>query len=290
MLIRVGQDRAIFAYRMWRDPPGVRVLDRHGRETHFDLASRSANFKRAPDGALLLKHDQGVAVVDPERQFAMRELREVALAEGAGKWSASFSDILVAPAEGFFARFEASREELNLDPETGITDAVLLPDGEHVALLIHRSPDLVVFNPVTHTIRRVPIGARYAVSHGLVRSGALWFRSYDTLCRFDPETFTIKASEVLQPQFYSPDTKSMSSGFVGVPRFSEALSGWMVPRPYSGDILVISETTLAPVSRIPCGGRPYDAIEFDDGALLVLDHPFDVVRSAHVRDVRPLQA
>lgn len=64
---------------------------------------------------------------------------------------------------------------------------------------------------------------------------------------------------------------------------AQSLSNWLVPGPYSGGILVVSGESLSPVSRITTGG-PYNAVEFDDGSLLVLDHPFDVVRSAHVSD------
>ena len=285
MLLRIDNDRAIFSGHLYRDPPGVRVLDRHGRETRFDLGGRFANFRQAPDGALLLRHDAGVAIVDPHSQFAMRELNETELADDEASWSVSFLDALVDPQRGCFAGFELDDAALSHDPETGPSNALLMSDRRSLAITIHKTSHVAIFDPVARTTKLLPLTAGHGgASNAIVVGNDLWFVCYDRFCCLDLTTGAFRASEVLQPQFYDPESRFMTSGFVGVPRFSQSLSNWLVPRPYSGDILVVSGESLSPVSRITTGGRPYDAVEFDDGSLLVLDHPFDVVRSAHVSE------
>lgn len=285
MLLRIDNDRVIFSRRMHRDPPGVRVLDRHGRETRFDLGGRFANFRQATDGSLLLRHDTGVAIVDPDSQFTMSDLDETELADNEVNWSISFVDALVDTQRGCFARFELNDAALSHDPETGPTDALLMPDRRSLAITIHKTSHVAIFDPFGRTTRLLPFPVGHGgASNAVVIGSNLWFICYDRFCHLNLSTGAVRASEVLQPQFYDAQNRLMMSGFVGVPRFSESLSNWLLPRPYSGDILIISGESLAPVSRIATGGRPYDAVEFDDGSLLVLDHPFDVVRSAHVRD------
>ena len=285
MLLRIDDDRVIFRGRRYREPPGVRVLDRHGREMHFDLGGRSANFRLAPDGTLLLRHETGVAIVDPGSHFAMRELIETELADDEASWSVSFFDALVGTQRGCFARFELDDVALSHDPETGPTDAVLTPDHRRVAVTIHKTAHVAIFDPVARSTELLPLTAGYSgASNAVVVGNDFWFICYDRFCCLDLGTGAFRASEVLQPQFYDAQHRLNTSGFVGVPRFSKLLSNWLLPRPFSGDILIMSGESLKPVSRIATGGRPYDAVEFDDGSLLILDHPFDVVRSAHVRD------
>jgi len=289
MLLRIDNDRVIFSGRTYRDPPGVRVLDRHGRETCFDLGGRFANFRQAPDGALLLRHDTGVAIVDPGSQFTMRELNETELADDEASWSVSFFDALVDTQRGRFARFELDDAALSHHPETGPTSALLMSDRRSLVITIHKTAHVAIFDPVARTTKLLPFTvSNRGASNAAVVGSDLWFICYDRFCCLDLGTGAFRASEVLQPQFSDAEDRLNTSGFVGVPRYSKSLSNWLLPRPYSGDILIMSGESLTPVSRIATGGRPYDAVEFDDGSLLVLDHPFDVVRSAHVRDAVPI--
>jgi hypothetical protein len=289
MLLRIDNDRVIFSGRTFRDPSGVRVLDRHGRETRFDLGGRFANFRQAPDGALLLRHDTGVAIVDTGSQFTMRELNETELADDEASWSVSFFDALVDTQRGRFARFELDDAALSHHPETGPTSALLMSDRRSLVITIHKTAHVAIFDPVARTTKLLPFTViNRGASNAVVVGSDLWFICYDRFCCLDLGTGAFRASEVLQPQFSDAEDRLNTSGFVGVPRYSKSLSNWLLPRPYSGDILIMSGESLTPVSRIATGGRPYDAVEFDDGSLLVLDHPFDVVRSAHVSDAVPI--
>lgn len=290
MLLRIDNERVIFSVRRtYNGPAGAFVIDRYGRETHFDLGGRFANFRQAPDGELLLRHDAGIAIVDPWSKFAMRELKEIDLSNNEASWSVSFFDALVDPKGGCFARFELDDEALSHDPETGPTNALLMSDRRSLAITIHKTSHVAIFDPVARTTKLLPLNAGHGgASNAVVVGNDLWFICYDRFCCLELRTGAFRTSEVLQPQFYDAKNRLNTSGFVGVPRFSDSLSNWLLPRPYSGDILIISGESLQPVSRIATGGRPYEAVEFDDGSLLILDHPFDVVRTAHVRDAVPL--
>lgn len=290
LLIRLDENRVLFALTPYGGPPGARVVDRFGRETRFELRGRSAYFRQAPDGTLLLSHEAGVAVVDPVAGFAMRELAEVSLSDPRTTWEVSFFDKLVDVERGCFARFELDDEALQDDPETGPTDAILLPDRQTVAVTIHRTPHLAMYRPLERSTTLVPIEGVSGGGAGdaVVRGMDLWFSGYHTLHRLNLDTMALQSSEVLQPPHFDAELRMDSQRFTGSPHYSDGLSAWLVPRPYSGDILVVSEITLAPTGVIRTGGRPHDVAEFSDGTLLVLDHPFDVVRLAHIADAAEL--
>ncbi|WP_332678105.1 hypothetical protein [Brevundimonas sp.] len=264
---------------MATDPGGFRLFDRFGHETRVDLGDRSS-LKLTATGTLLLRHPDGVAVVDPANAFSRLELREVPL-NPTDTWEAAFLGVLVDSSRGTFSRFEVDVDALEIgDPGySGPTDAVLLPDGRRVAILIARSPHLAIFDPEDRTTRLVVLGGSYGSNNAVVRGRTLWVTNYDRLCRIDGDTLEMSSSTVLQPGYLDPQYGIMTSAFIGAPRFSEAHSAWLIPRPYSGDILTVSEDTLEPVGRIACGGRPYDVLEFDAGDLLILDHPMKVVRT-----------
>lgn len=225
-------------------------------------------------------------MVDPDAGFAMRELAEVALSDPRTTWEVSLFDKLVDVERGCFARFELDDEALQHDPETGPTDAILLPDRRTVAVTIHRTPHIAMYRPLERTTTLVPIEgvSGGGASNALVRGMDLWFSGYHTLHRLNLETMELRSSEVLQPPHWDAELRMDSQRFTGEPHYSEGMSAWLVPRPYSGDILVVSEITLAPTMIIRTDGRPHSLAEFSDGALLILDHPFDVVRLAHIAD------
>lgn len=255
MLLRIDNNRVIFSGRMHGDPAGVRVLDRHGRETHFDLGGRFANFKQAPDGALLLRHGRGVAIVDPGSHFTMRELNETDLADKDATWSISFLDALVDSQRGCFAQFELDDAALSHDPETGPTDALLMPDGRSLAITIHKTPHVAIFDPVARTSKLVPLTKGHGGASNAVMVGSdLWFICYDRFCCLDLRSGALRASEVLQPQFYDAEIRLMTSGFVGVPRFSKSLSNWLLLGPTAATSLSCRARALSRFHGSPRAG------------------------------------
>ena len=280
MLIRVGTDQVIFAFRMASDPDGFRLFDRVGNETRIDLGDRSS-LKMTDDGTLLLSHADGIAAVDPTREFFRQEFREVPLGHHPGAWDAAFLGVLVDCSNRVYSRFRVDTDALEIDDPgySGPTDATLLPDGHRVAITIARSPHIAIFDPVKRTTELVALGGGWGGNNAMLRQRALWLANYDRLCRINGDTLEMKSSAPLQPGFRDPEHGFMTAAFIGVPRYSETHGGWLIPRPYSGDILTVSEDTLEPVGRIGCGGRPYDVVEFDGGDLLILDHPMEVVRT-----------
>src|SRR5690606_30048308 len=176
------------------------------------------------DGALLLRHDTGVAIVEAESQFAMRELDETELADDEANWSVSFFDALVDTQRGCFARFELDDAALSHDPETGPTNALLMSDRRSLAITIHKTSHVAIFDPVARTTKLLPLTSGHGgASNAVVVENDLWFICYDRFSCLDLRTGAFRASEVLQPQFYDAENRLNTSGFVGVPRFSESL-------------------------------------------------------------------
>lgn len=278
MLIRIGEDRAIFSWRMANDPGGFRLFDRRGRESRVDLHGHGS-LQPAANGQLLFWHDQGVARIDPAQDFARIELKEVRLEDYPGEWSDAFLGTLVDTDRNTFARFELDADALDIqDPGySGPVEGILLPDRRRVAIAIARSDNIAIFDPVQRTTRLIRLGGSSGSRFAGVHGQALWLTNYDRLCRLD-QALELYSSDVLQPSFPDPSYGFPTAAFVGQARRSARLGGWLIPRPYSGDILLVHEETLKPVGKMACGGRPYDVIVFDADDLLILDHPFKVVR------------
>lgn len=265
---------------MASDPGGFRLFDRKGHETRIHLPDHS-RLKRADDATLLLWQTDGVSAVDPASDFSCQKFREVSLEEHPGPWDSAFLGVLVDCPNRVFARFDIDVEALEIGAPgySGAIDATLLPDRRRVAIVIARSPHIAILDPVERTTRLIVLGGSWGNNNAVLRDRTLWLTNYDRLCRIDGDTLEMRSSTPLQPRGPDPEHGFPTAAFIGVSRFSEIRGAWLVPRPYSGDILVVSEDTLEPVGRIACDGRPYDVVEFDEGDLLVLDHPMEIVRA-----------
>lgn len=265
---------------MASDPGGFRLFDRKGHETRIHLPDRSC-LKQADDGTLLLWQADGISAVDPTSDFSCQKFREVSLEEHPGPWDSAFLGVLVDCPHRVFARFDLDVEALEIgDPGySGPTDATLLPDRRRVAIMIARSPHIAIFDPAERMTRLVVLGGSWGNNDAALHDRTLWLTNYDRLCRIDGDTLEMRSSAPLQPRYRDPEHGFMTAAFIGVPRFSETRGAWLIPRPYSGDILTVSQDTLEPVGRISCGGRPYDVVEFDGDDLLILDHPMETVRT-----------
>jgi hypothetical protein len=237
----------------------------------------------------MLRHQTGVTALDPSKNFAARELSIVDPGVPA-TWDVSFLDVLIDTRQDGFLPFTLDLDALEImDPGySGPADAVLLPDRRRVAVMIARSPHFAIFDTAERMTRLVPLERHGGGGNAVVMNNELWLIAYDVLCRVNLDTLAVHSSPILQPESRDPDYGFPMRQFVGSPRFVDTVGAWLVPRPFSGDILALDPETLRPTASLNCGGKPYDLVHFDGGDLLMLDHPFDVVRSANLRDLKPL--
>lgn len=283
MLLRLDNDHALLAW-VHPDDGGLRLLDRQGVASVRNIGGRTGSLKVDNRGKLILRGESETSIIDTAANYDVTGCKAATGDLHETRWSAAFLNVLVDSANGLVADFPIDRYALNLmDPGyTEPTDATLLPNGVEVAITIARSQHMAIVNFVTGQTRLVQLAGRYGNSQAVVEDDALWVGNYDTFCRIDLETLKVSSSPTLQPSYRDAKYGLMTSAFVGDPTMSNALDGWLIPRPYSGDILLVSKQTLLPEGRIPCGGRPYAVAEFDNGDLLILDHPFDSYQTAKI--------
>lgn len=283
MLLQVDDDHAALAWVHPNDV-GLRLVDRHAAVSVRDISGRSGSLKIDNRGKLILRGKSETALIDAAANYQVHDLKPGPHDSDKLRWTAAFLNVLVDSANGVVSNFSIDRDALDLaDPGyTEPTDATLLPNGNEVAITIVRSQHMAIVNFATGETRLVQLAGSYGNSHAIVEDDALWVVNYDTFCRIDLESLRVSTSPRLQAPYRHPQHGLMMSAFVGAPRRSNALNGWLVPRPYSGDILLVSKETLRPERRISCGDRPYAIVEFDGGDLLILNHPFDSFQTANV--------
>jgi len=283
MLLRLNRDYASLSWVHPKDG-GLRLFDRNATMTLRDIGGRTGSLKVDNRGQLILRGKSETTSIDTTADFEVVDLRHSQSRGDQARWSAAFLNLLVDSVSGVASSFSIDRDALNLmDPGyTEPTDATLLPNGDEVAVTIVRSQHMAIVNFVTGETRLLNLAGSYGNSDAVVEEDALWVVNYDTFCRIDLETLQVRASPKLQAQYRDPQYGLMTSAFVGVPRISPSLNGWLIPRPYSGDVLLVSKDALRPERRLPCGGHPYAIVEFDEGDLLILNHPFDSFQTATI--------
>lgn len=293
LLVQIDPRRAVLL--PWRPESGpLLVLDEEGGSRALDIGGLNGRVKLSPAGKLVIRHESGVAIVQTDR-FERVDARKW---QGDGPepvWDTAFAGYtearLVDSVGGYWTEIEWDREALKLpDPGyTEVTDATILPGHEEIALNIVRYEYMAIFNLRRKTTELISLAGRYGNSHATVVGATLWCVNYDVLCAIDMETHKSRSSSVLQPPYLDPQYGMMTSAFIGEPCLAPKLGGWLVPRPYSGDILFVREDTLSPTGRIICGNKPYEVALFENGTILVMDHPFDApVRWARVDDLQPI--
>ncbi|MEQ8300205.1 MAG: hypothetical protein RH945_06645 [Hyphomonas sp.] len=147
---------------------------------------------------------------------------------------------------------------------------------------------MAIYDVASEECRIIELAGSYGSKNPIMYDSRLWIVNYDHFCRVDLETFEVSSSSRLQPEILNKEVGRRGSAFVGVPLLSIALNGWLIPRPYSSDILLIDFDSLEPTGRIRCGGRPHALAEFDDGTLFIINHPFDSFQQASITDLEAL--
>jgi hypothetical protein len=290
MLIRIGDEAYVPSFA--RDPkPGLRLVSASGAERHVDIGDRKGALIAETDGTLVLHHSSGVSLIDASNQFSVSELSRSDDDFATRNWTSSAGWTLVDSKSGVFREFELDREALNpLDPGYSIpSGTAVVPGTCDIVVTISRDSKFALVNVATGTYRFVDLPNQFGGSKSpYVDGDCIWVVNYDTLCRVSLQSLAVVGSNRLQPSVVLDKTGREVNAFLGAPCKSHRLGGWLVPRPYSSDVLLVDETTLHPIGRIPTGGKPYSLVEFDNGELLILDYPFDRFQTAHVRDLESL--
>ena len=121
---------------------------------------------------------------------------------------------------------------------------------------VQRSSDLVVCEAASQRlVRRVHLAGRYGNPRPLLsrQTQRLWVVDYDTILRLDRRTLNVERQARLQPAL---DGAKM---FVGDPWLSRDESFIVVPRPGSGDVVLLDAVSLSVIETVAAGTEPLEA-------------------------------
>jgi len=291
MLIKIGNEAYVpKSYSDKRE--GFRLVSYNGSERHVDIGGYEGGLWNDTDGNLLLSHADGICLVDPKNDFSTIELDQFEGDFTDQNWTYSLGWRLVNIQNRTFKNFKIEYEALKpLDPgysmPCGIT--ALIPGSVEVLITLSRNAHFVLFDLASGDSQFVELPYRYGGAKFVsMNEDEAWLTNYHTLCKVDLQSRSVVKSNRLQPDTFDGKIGRKISTFIGTPHRPQGIEGWLVPRPYSGDILWVDDKTINPIGRIPTGGRPHDIVEFDNGDLLVLDHSSDNFQTANIRDLEAM--
>ncbi|HEY3676416.1 MAG TPA: hypothetical protein VGK84_10545 [Candidatus Tumulicola sp.] len=166
----------------------------------------------------------------------------------------------------------------------GLVDAMTLPDQKHALVSVQRSSKLVLIdiesNKKTGEIE-------LADGHGnplfkINEGNAIVTVDYDTICRVDLERGVTILRRLLQ------EGHGNSRQFVGDATGVNS-TGVLVPRPFSGDVLVLDRETFEPIRRGVTGQQPLEAVVTPENVVIARDWKTGNVLTAPLKNFSPME-
>ncbi len=291
MLIKVSESEVYVPKIAGDTTAGVRLVSADGTERRVVISDEKSALIADPSGALLLRKADSLARVDAEADFAKTDFSHFDGDLSEGTWTSYTAGFFVDTDNLRCKKFEIEMDALEPDDPgySGPSGFALIPGSLDIVVTMARDRALRIVNAATNRVRRVELPGDGS-SNPVVVDGGIILINYDSLCRVDAASFEVTASNKLQPDVFFAEHGLSGRAFIGVPHKSEIMDGWWVPRPYSSDILLVDAHSLTPKGAIQCGGKPYSLVEFGDGVLFIIDHPFDAFQTASVADLSPLSS
>lgn len=289
MLVKVSKSE-VYVPRLYSDTTaGIRLISVDGTERRVSIDDEKGGLTPEPNGALFIRKADGLALVNPEDNFAITAFTEFVGELSEGTWTSYTAGFFVDTDNLRYKKFEIEMDTLEPDDPgySGPSGFALIPGSLDIVVTMVRDRALRIVNAATNSVRKVQLPG-IGSSNPIVVDGGILLSNYDSLCRVDAASFEATASNRLQPDVFFPEHGLSGRAFIGVPHKSKIMDGWWVPRPYSSDILLVDAHSLTPTGAIQCGGKPYSLVEFGDGVLFIIDHPFDAFQTANVASLSPL--
>ncbi len=182
-------------------------------------------------------------------------------------------------AAGYFTvRRFGSRVELNrLDwfdaggydhAYQGVVSAIEVPESGNILFGVQRSSDLVLADPFAASmVRRIALADRHGSPRPVLSAfgPAGWAIDYDTVVRLDRATWQVTKAVRLQA---AAAGTAMFIGDLWVPYSEEVL---LVPRPGSGDVLILDPVSLETRFAANLGAQPLVAALLQGGRIVARD-------------------
>jgi len=162
----------------------------------------------------------------------------------------------------------------------GIIGATEVPGEDLVIVSVQRDSRPVLHDPVAgRKAGELALAGRHGNPRLLFRRMAreLWADDYDSLVVLEPSTWRVLRQARIQ------DAADRTQQFIGQFAFDADERVCAVARPFSGDVLGLDPTTLAPVSRAETGGQPLDVAVLRDGRVFAREWKTGALRTATLR-------
>ena len=286
-MLRLDNNRVLFRPST-RPPDGQHfVIDRQLKVSPIDLGGMHGSFQRVKDHTLVIQNQDGCSIIDVHAGSEFKQLTPIQEPTAEFNPDIVFLGALIDTVSGTYLTLNLAYERFELDDRgySRPSGASLLPD-KRIAISISRNQKYAIYDWRLDELSYFTLAGRRGIGHPKVQKNALWMTDYDTLCRVDLETMRANCSGILQPAT-EHNGHSMRQ-YIGVPEYIGSIESWIIPRPFSGDFLLVSDKTLEPVSILNAGGRPYAACVMDDGFVFSWDLPSCEVRTFHLEKFSPL--
>jgi hypothetical protein len=150
----------------------------------------------------------------------------------------------------------------------GLLDPCEIPGSRLLILPVQRDSRPVLYDPTDRTVvGHLTLAERYGNPRLVFRRHAdeVWADDYDTLVRLRPGTWEVLNAVRLQGD------DPVRHQFIGSFWFPPDERLCAVPRPFSGDVLLIDPSTFAVVGQVQTGEEPLEAVVLGDGAVIARD-------------------
>jgi hypothetical protein len=147
----------------------------------------------------------------------------------------------------------------------GLVDSITLPDGQHVLVSVQRSSELIVVNIEKNAkVGEISLAGRSGNPVFVARcDDRLITTDYDTVCIVDLTRRLTVAERKVQEE------RDGIRHFAGDSNL--CATGLCVPRPFSGDVVLLDRHSLATIATAHTGSQPLVAVELPGGAVLGRD-------------------
>jgi hypothetical protein len=156
----------------------------------------------------------------------------------------------------------------------GPIDVVSIPDSELVLVSVQRSSTIVVHDPAMgRDVDRFDLAGSHGNPILTIVGKELWTIDYDTFVRVDLESRKVIKSLKVQPStpYTSPSFKGMMNQFAGELFIWTARKKAVIPRPFSGDVVIVDPETCSIELAMKLKGQPLSCVVTTTGALIARD-------------------
>jgi hypothetical protein len=222
--------------------------------------------------SLVITPNNQKASGDPGAAIEIRR-HHVASFKNGGRWSyqlVTVSRDATAATLGALPWFNAKTYDLGYQAPL---DAIAFPGNPFVLISVARSSTIVVHDPTeAGDVGRVELAGRMGNPILKLVGNELWTIDYDTFVRVDLSTRQVIASITIQPALHGAPTWSAE----GTRQFAGNLFVWsarqraVIPRPFSGDVLVDPKQRVS-VSTLTLGAQPLSCVVTVAGQVIARD-------------------